>query len=160
MPGSLQEGDPAPPFRLVLPDGRSVSLAEFQGRKLVLFFYPKADTSGCTLEAKAFSQRQVDFAKSGTAVLGISADPPRRQAAFQVKHALSVSLASDESLETLKAYGVWVKKSMYGRSFMGILRTTFLIDGRGRIARIWRKVQVKGHAEEVLQAASALGSAA
>lgn len=157
MPKPLEQGDPAPPFRLPLADGGTVSLSEFRGRKLVLFFYPKADTSGCTLEAKAFSRLKSEFDKAGSAVLGISADPPRRQAAFQAKHGLSIPLASDESLDVLNAYGVWVKKSMYGRSFMGIARTTFLIDGRGRIARVWDKVKVTGHAEDVLQAAVALG---
>jgi len=149
----LQEGDAAPHFVLPHDGGGFVSLASYAGRKLVIFFYPRADTPGCTLEAAAFSRLAGAFADNGAAVLGVSADPVKAQSAFRDKHALTVPLASDEKLGMLKAYGVWGEKSMYGRTFMGITRTTFLIDGNGRIARIWRNVKVDGHAEEVLAAA-------
>jgi peroxiredoxin Q/BCP len=133
-----------------------VSLADFKGRKLVLYFYPKADTSGCTVEAKDFSKLAPAFQRAGTAVLGVSADPVSKLDKFKAKHGLSITLASDESLDMLKAYGVWAKKSMYGRSYMGILRNTYLIGSDGRIAQIWEKVKVAGHAAEVLEAAKAL----
>ncbi len=133
-----------------------VSLADFRGRKLVLYFYPKAGTTGCIQEAVDFSGLARAFARADTAILGVSADPVARLTAFRDKHALAIPLATDESLKTLRAYGVWTKKAMYGRSFMGIVRTTFLIDRTGKIARIWPKVRVPGHAEEVLKAAQAL----
>ncbi len=133
-----------------------MSLADFKGRKLVLYFYPKADTPGCTRESIEFSKLRAGFAKAGTDVLGISADPVKAQDAFKKKHKLSVGLLSDEQHEMLEAYGAWGKKSMYGRTFMGIIRSTVLIGPDGRIARIWPKVKVDGHAEEVLAAAKAL----
>jgi peroxiredoxin Q/BCP len=133
-----------------------VSLSDFKGKKLVLFFYPKADTPGCTRESIEFSKLRAGFAKAGTEVLGISADPVKTQNAFKKKHKLAVGLLSDEQHEMLEAYGVWGKKSMYGRTFMGIVRTTVLIGPDGKIARIWPKVKVDGHAEEVLAAAKAL----
>ena len=158
MPRSaaLSEGDKAPAFSLPVDGGGDVSLADFKGRKLALYFYPKADTEGCTLEAKDFSSLAAAFAKAGTGILGVSADPVARQDAFKRKYKLKIPLGSDETLGMLKAYGVWVEKSMYGRKFMGVARTTFLIGPTGRIARIWPKVKVEGHAQEVLEAAKEL----
>ena len=153
---ALKEGSKAPPFDLPRDGSGSVSLADFKGRKLVLFFYPRADTPGCTRESIAFSKLRAGFAKAGTEVLGISADPVKAQDAFKKKHKLTVGLLSDEQHEMLEAYGAWGKKSMYGKTFMGIIRTTFLIGPDGRIARIWPKVKVAGHAAEVLAAAKAL----
>ena len=135
--------------------GSTVSLGDFAGRKLVLFFYPRADTPGCTKEAIDFTRLSDAFAESRTAVLGVSADPPKAQEAFRNKHQLSVPLASDEKHEMLQAYGAWGEKSMYGKTFQGILRTTVLIGADGRIIRIWRNVRVDGHADEVLAAAQA-----
>ncbi len=156
MAAKLAEGSKAPAFKLPRDGGGLVSLADFKGRKLVLYFYPKADTPGCTVEAKDFSRLAPAFAKAGTAILGVSADPVARQDKFKAKHDLSVALGSDETHEMLMAYGVWAKKQLYGRTFMGILRSTLLIGPDGRIARIWEKVKVAGHAEEVLAAAKAL----
>jgi len=151
--GTLNEGDAAPAFSLPRDGGQLVSLANYAGRKLVIFFYPRADTPGCTLEAIAFSRLSNAFASAQTAVLGVSADPLKAQEKFRDKHELSVPLVSDEKLGMLKAYGVWGEKSMYGKMFMGIVRTTVLIDGHGKILRIWRNVRVDGHADEVLAAA-------
>lgn len=156
MPLTLREGDPAPDFRLPRNGGAEVSLSDFAGRKLVLYFYPKADTPGCTREAQAFSAAKAAFAKAKTDVLGVSADPVKKQDAFVKKHALTIPLASDETHAMLEAYGVWGQKSMYGKTFMGLTRTTFLIGPDGRIARIWPSVKVDGHADEVLAAAKAL----
>ena len=156
MPTELAPGAKAPAFSLPRDGGGTVSLADFKGQNLVLYFYPRADTPGCTVESKAFSSLSKAFAKAGTAVLGVSADPVKAQDAFKAKHRLAVPLASDEAHRMLEAYGVWGEKSMYGRKFMGIIRTTVLIDATGRIARIWPKVKVEGHAEEVLAAAKAL----
>jgi len=153
---ALKEGSKAPPFELPRDGGGSVSLADFKGRKLVLFFYPRADTPGCTRESIAFSKLRAGFAKAGTEVIGISADPVKAQDAFKKKHKLTVALLSDETHAMLEAYGAWGKKSMYGKTFMGIIRMTVLIGPDGRIARIWPKVKVDGHAEEVLAAAKAL----
>ncbi len=153
---TLKEGAKAPAFKLPRDGGETVSLSDFKGKKLVLFFYPKADTPGCTRESIEFSKLRAGFAKAGTEVLGISADPVKAQDAFKKKHKLTVGLLSDEQHEMLEAYGVWGKKSMYGRTFMGIVRTTVLIGPDGKIARIWPKVKVDGHAEEVLAAAKAL----
>ena len=150
------EGDAAPPFTLAADGGGRVSLDDFRGRKLVLYFYPKADTSGCTREAQDFSALKKEFEKAGAAVVGVSADPTSAHDKFKTKYGLDVALASDEERKTVEDYGVWVEKSMYGRRYMGIERATFLIDGDGRVARIWRKVKVPGHAEEVLAAAKAL----
>ncbi len=133
--------------------GGNVSLQDFLGKKLVLFFYPKADTPGCTREAIAFTALSDEFSRSGTAVVGISADTVKAQEKFRDKHRLSVPLISDETHEMLEAYGVWGEKSMYGRKFMGIVRTTVLVGPDGRIARLWRNVKVDGHADEVLAAA-------
>jgi len=152
----LAAGARAPAFTLPRDGGDTVSLADFKGRKLVLYFYPRADTPGCTREAIAFSGLTKAFAKADTAVLGVSADPVPAQDAFKAKHRLTIPLASDETHKTLEAYGVWGKKSMYGKTFMGIVRTTFLIAADGTIARVWGNVKVDGHADEVLAAAQAL----
>jgi peroxiredoxin Q/BCP len=149
-------GAEAPAFSLPRDGGGEVSLADFKGRKLVLYFYPKADTEGCTVEAKDFSRLGPAFARAKTTVLGVSADPVKKLDRFKTKHDLTVALASDETLDMLGAYGVWAEKSMYGRKFMGVVRSTCLIGPDGRIARIWEKVKVKGHADEVLEAAKAL----
>jgi peroxiredoxin Q/BCP len=152
----LSEGAKAPGFLLPRDGGSSVTLADYLGKKLVIFFYPRADTPGCTKEAIDFTRLSGAFADSGTAVLGVSADPLQAQEAFRDKHQLSVPLVSDETHQMLQAYGVWGEKSMYGRTFLGILRTTVLIDKAGKLARIWRNVKVDGHADEVLAAAQAL----
>jgi len=156
---ALAAGAQAPPFNLPRDGGGTVSLADFKGQPLVLYFYPRADTPGCTIESKAFSALSADFAKAGAAVLGVSADPVRAQDAFKAKHRLNVPLASDETHKMLTAYGVWGEKSLYGRTFMGITRTTVLIGKDGRIAQVWPKVKVEGHAEAVLAAVKALGKA-
>ena len=155
-PPVLVEGVKAPTFRLLRDGGESVALSDFSGRKLVLFFYPKADTPGCTREAMDFTRLSGAFAASGTAVLGISADSVKRQETFRDKHSLEVPLISDEQHQMLEAYGAWGEKSMYGRTFQGIIRTTVLIGSDGRVARIWRHVRVDGHADQVLAAAQAL----
>jgi len=152
----LAEGAMAPPFSLPRDGGGSVSLADYAGKKLVLFFYPRADTPGCTREAIDFTRLNDAFADEGAVVLGISADTVKAQESFRSKHQLSVPLISDEQHEMLEAYGAWGEKSMYGRNFMGIIRTTVLIGADGRIAKIWRNVRVDGHADEVLAAARAL----
>jgi peroxiredoxin Q/BCP len=149
-------GTPAPYFNLPRDNGGHITLTDFGGKKLVVFFYPKADTPGCTKEAIAFSALRRDFEQAGTEIVGVSADPVKAQNAFKAKHDLTVALASDPAHDMLDAYGVWDEKSMYGRTFMGILRTTFLIAPDGRIARVWPKVKIEGHAEEVLEAAKAL----
>jgi peroxiredoxin Q/BCP len=153
---ALAEGARAPAFRLPRDGGSTVSLSDYSGRKLVLFFYPRADTPGCTKEAIDFTRLARAFAESQTAILGVSADPPKAQEAFRDKHELSIPLVSDEKHEMLEAYGVWGEKSMYGKMFHGILRTTVLIGADGRIIRIWRHVRVDGHADEVLAAVCAL----
>jgi peroxiredoxin Q/BCP len=150
------EGDAAPAFLLPVDGGGEKSLADFAGRKLVLYFYPKDDTSGCTKEAIAFNGLRQDFAAAGAAILGVSADSVASHDKFKAKYDLAFPLASDEKKGMLEAYGVWVEKSMYGRAYMGIERTTMLIDAQGKIARIWSKVKVPGHAEEVLAAAQKL----
>jgi len=149
-------GAKAPAFTLLKDGGGEVSLADFKGKKLVLYFYPKADTSGCTKEAMEFSHLKPQFSKSGTEILGVSADPVKKQDAFKTKYDLKIALGSDETKKMLESYGVWVEKSMYGRKYMGIARVTFLIGPDGRIAQVWPKVKIAGHAEEVLNAAKAL----
>lgn len=156
MPRALEPGIKAPDFRLPRDGGGTVSLADFAGRKLVLYFYPKADTPGCTKEAIDFSQLKGAFNKTGADVLGVSADPVPAQDKFKAKHDLSIALVSDEAHRMLEAYGVWREKSMYGRKFLGIVRTTVLIGPDQRIARVWPKVSVAGHADEVLAAAESL----
>ena len=150
---ALAPGDPAPDFSLPTAQGGTISLSGLRGRKVVVYFYPKANTEACTLEAQDFTRLKGEFDKAGTTVVGISHDPIKAIDRFQSKHGLAVELASDETLDTLGAYGVWAEKSMYGHTFMGIIRTTVLIGADGRIARIWPKVRVKGHAEDVLAAA-------
>jgi peroxiredoxin Q/BCP len=150
---ALAEGSKAPAFRLPRDGGETVSLADFAGRKLVLFFYPRANTPGCTKEAIDFTRLAGAFAESQTAVLGVSADPLKAQESFRDKHELGIPLVSDEQHGMLEAYGVWGEKSMYGKTFLGVLRTTVLIGADGRIIRIWRHVKVDGHADEVLAAA-------
>lgn len=154
--GELKEGDLAPAFDLPGAGGENVSLESLRGKKVVLYFYPKDDTSGCTKEAIDFNELRDKFAKAKTVVVGMSPDPVKSHDKFRAKYQLSLPLASDETKATLGAYGVWVEKSMYGRKYMGVERTTVLIGPDGRIARIWRKVKVPGHAEEVLAAAKAL----
>ncbi len=151
-PGVLAEGAKAPAFRLPRDGGETVSLDDFAGRKLLLFFYPRAATPGCTKEAIDFTRLAGAFAESQTVVLGVSADPLKAQESFRDKHQLTVPLVSDEAHGMLEAYGVWGEKSMYGRTFLGISRTTVLIGADGRIMRIWRNVKVDGHADEVLAA--------
>jgi thioredoxin-dependent peroxiredoxin len=153
---ALAEGAKAPAFRLPRDGGEAISLADFSGQKLVLFFYPRADTPGCTKEAIDFTRLKDKFAESRTAILGISADPPKAQAAFRDTHQLSIPLISDEQHQMLEAYGVWGEKSMYGKTFQGIFRTTVLIGADGRIIKIWHNVKVDGHADEVLAAAGSV----
>ena len=149
-------GAKAPAFTLPRDGGGTVSLADFAGRKLVLYFYPRADTSGCTREAIDFSQLTAAFSRTSTEILGVSADPVTALDRFKSKHKLTIALASDEQHKALDAYGVWRQKSLYGRKFMGTVRATFLIGPDQRIARLWPKVSVAGHAKEVLEAAKAL----
>jgi peroxiredoxin Q/BCP len=150
-------GDPIPDIAMEGPDGGQVRPSDFLGRKLVLFFYPKDDTPGCTTENRDFSALARGFNEAGTALLGVSKDPPKKHAKFAAKYDLVAPLASDAESDGLAdALGIWVEKSMYGRTYMGMERTTYLVGPDGRIARVWRKVKVKGHAEEVLAAAQAL----
>jgi peroxiredoxin Q/BCP len=153
---ALAEGQKAPAFRLPRDGGNVVTLSDYAGRKLVLFFYPRADTPGCTREAIDFTRLKDAFTAAGAAVLGISADPLKAQEKFRDKHSLGIPLVSDEQHEMLEAYGAWGEKSMYGKSFLGILRTTVLIGSDGKVAKIWRNVRVDGHADEVLAAARSL----
>lgn len=150
-------GDALPDIALTTPDGGTVRPSDFAGRKLVLFFYPKDDTPGCTTENKDFSALADAFAKADTALLGISKDPPAKHQRFAAKHGLTAPLASDAEEGGLSdALGIWTEKQNYGRTYMGMVRTTYLVGADGRIARVWDKVKVKGHAEEVLAAAQAL----
>ncbi|WP_298964482.1 peroxiredoxin [uncultured Methylobacterium sp.] len=152
----LNPGDPAPDFDLPVTGGGTISLAGLNGRKAVLYFYPKDDTSGCTLEAQAFNGLKSAFDAADTVVIGISPDSIKSHDKFRAKYGLDLPLASDESKAMLDAYGVWAEKSMYGRKYMGVERTTVLLDRDGRVARVWAKVKVPGHADEVLAAARAL----
>ncbi len=152
----MTEGDPIPDLTLSGADG-PVRLADYRGKPFVLYFYPKDDTPGCTREAQDFSALAVDFAAAGVALLGVSKDSPAKHAKFAAKHGLSVPLASDDGDGTvLRAFGAWVEKSLYGKKYMGIDRSTFLFDADGTLAKAWRKVKVPGHAEAVLAAAKAL----
>ncbi|MGA0562446.1 peroxiredoxin [Ancylobacter sp. VNQ12] len=153
---TIETGSPAPDFTITTDTGDILTLAGFHGQKLVLYFYPKAGTQGCTLEAHDFNRLKPNFDAADTRVIGISPDADKALAKFRSKEGLSFALAGDETHELLEAYGVWAEKSMYGKKYMGVERTTVLIDRGGRIARIWRKVKVAGHAEEVLAAAQAL----
>ena len=153
---SLSIGTRAPAFSLHATDGRQISLDGLKGRKVVLYFYPKDDTSGCTLEAQNFQALKADFAAVDTEIVGISPDSLKSHDKFRAKYGLDLALASDETTAMLQAYGVWVEKSMYGRRYMGVERTTVLIDREGAIAQVWSKVKVEGHVAEVLKTAQAL----
>ncbi len=152
----IQPGAEAPAFTLPRDGGGEVSLADFRGKPVAVYFYPKDDTPGCTREAIAFSGLAEEFRAAGATVLGISRDPVSAHDKFREKHGLAIALLSDEGGEVCEAYGTWVEKSMYGKTYMGVDRATFLVDAEGRVARVWRKVKVPGHAEEVLEAAKAL----
>ena len=150
-------GDAVPDIAMTAADGSAVKVSDFAGRKLVLFFYPKDDTPGCTTENKDFSELAEEFAKAGTALLGISKDPPAKHAKFAAKHGLVAPLASDAETGGLSdALGIWREKQNYGRTYMGMVRSTYLVSDDGTIARVWSPVKVKGHAAEVLEAARAL----
>ena len=150
-------GEAIPPVAMTGADGTPVAIGDFAGKPLVMFFYPKDDTPGCTTENKDFSELAPAFAKAGVALLGVSKDPPAKHAKFVAKYGLVAPLASDAATGGLSdALGIWVEKSMYGRTYMGMERTTFLIDAGGKIARVWRKVKVTGHAADVLEAAQNL----
>ncbi len=152
----LKEGDKAPDFSLPTDTGATLKLSKLKGKTVVVYFYPKDDTPGCTTEAKDFSCMINDFKSAGAEIIGISPDPVASKAKFRKKHDLSVQLAADEERNVVEAYGVWVEKSMYGKKYMGVERSTFLIDKSGKLVRIWTKVKVPGHAAEVLAAAKAL----
>jgi peroxiredoxin Q/BCP len=152
----IADGDKAPDFELPTDGGETLELSRLRGKPAVLYFYPKDDTSGCTAEAKDFTRLAPDFRKAGVEVIGVSPDSVESHAKFRKKYDLAVRLAADADKAVASAYGVWVEKSMYGRKYMGVERSTFLIDGKGRVAKSWRKVKVPGHAEEVLAAAKAL----
>jgi peroxiredoxin Q/BCP len=156
MAAALKIGDQAPDFELTGDAGAVTSLRAFGGKQLVLYFYPRDDTSGCTREAIDFSSLRPEFTKAGTEVIGISADSAQSHEQFKKKYDLALTLLSDERKAAIEAYGVWVEKSMYGKKYMGIERATFLIDRRGKIAQVWKAVKVAGHAAEVLKAAQNL----
>lgn len=151
-----KEGGKAPPFSLPSDDGGVVSLKDCKGKTLILYFYPKDNTPGCTREAADFSALAPKFRRAGAVVIGVSRDSVEKHRKFKEKHGLKIKLASDEDGDVVDAYGVWVEKNLYGRKYMGIERSTFLIDGKGVIRKIWRKVKVAGHAQEVLEAAKSL----
>jgi thioredoxin-dependent peroxiredoxin len=152
----LATGQDAPGFDLPGDGGGRVVLAALRGKTVVLYFYPQDNTEGCTLEAIDFSRLGPDFEKAGAVVVGVSPDSPKKHDKFKAKHGLAMPLASDEQRIAIEAYGVWAEKRLYGRTYMGVVRSTFLIDRGGKISRIWRNVKVKGHAAEVLEAAKAL----
>jgi len=152
----INEGDKAPDASLEDMDGALLTLERFRGKPLVVYFYPKADTPGCTSEAQAFTALAADFSKLGVPVIGVSKDKPAKLKKFADKYGLKVQLASDEKGGFCEAFGTWVEKSMYGRSYMGIERSTFLIGADGAVLKVWPKVKVKGHAEDVLTAVKAL----
>jgi peroxiredoxin Q/BCP len=156
MTASPTEGMPAPDFSLPVDGGGTISLSGLRGRNVVIYFYPKADTPGCTKESIDFSRLKPEFERANTTVIGVSADAVAAQDKFKAKHSLTVPLASDPDRAMIERYGVWGEKTMYGKTFMGIERATFLIDGTGAIRKVWHKVKVEGHAEEVLSAAKAL----
>ena len=157
MERALAVGDPAPDFDLPAGVGPRARLSDFKGRKVVLYFYPKDDTEACTAEAVAFNDLRPKFRAVGAEIIGVSPDTLASHDRFATKHKLALILAADEGGATIRSYGVWREKQMFGRKFMGVERTTLLIGGDGKIARIWRKVRTPGHAEEVLEAARALG---
>lgn len=150
---ALNIGDNAPDFTLPSDGGTEVSLSAMRGKKIVLYFYPKDDTSGCTSQAQQFTFHNDEFNKAGAIIIGVSKDSIKSHDKFKAKYGISFALLSDESLDVANKYGVWVEKSMYGRKYMGMERATFLIDANGKIAKIWRKVKITGHVEEVLAAA-------
>ncbi len=152
----IERGTKAPEFSLPRDGGGEVSLSDLAGRTVVLFFYPKDDTSGCTKEAIAFTELLPEFESAGATVLGVSKDSVRKHDKFRDKHELKVTLLSDDESDVCERYGVWAEKSMYGKTYMGIERSTFLIDGEGTVREVWRKVKVPGHAEAVLDAVKAL----
>jgi thioredoxin-dependent peroxiredoxin len=151
VPKALEPGDRAPAFDLPTDDGGRITLAKLAGKSVVLYFYPKDDTAACTLEAQNFTEKAKAFAGAKTVVIGISKDSVASHAKFKAKHRLNVMLASDETGDVLNAYHVWTEKSMYGRKYMGIERSTYLIDPKGRIRKVWRKVKVAGHIDEILR---------
>jgi peroxiredoxin Q/BCP len=153
---SLEVGDKAPDFTLPTDGDGKIKLSDLKGHKVVLYFYPKDDTSGCTAEAIAFSQLKPRFEAAGAVVVGVSPDSAASHEKFKKKHDLAVALAADPERAAIEAYRVWKEKNMYGRKYFGVERSTFLIDRDGRVAKVWRKVKVPGHAEEVLAAAKAL----
>lgn len=155
---TISTGSPCPDFTLPDDKGATVALSDLAGRPFVLFFYPKDDTSGCTLEAIDFTRLKPEFDALGVAVLGVSPDPVKKHVKFRDKHELAVPLLSDEEKVLLGSFGVWVEKSMYGKTYMGVERSTVLVDANGTVARLWPKVKVPGHADEVLEAARALGT--
>lgn len=156
MPKALAAGDKAPAFKLPADGGEKLSLADLKGQTVVVYFYPKDDTSGCTKEAIDFSAAGRKFNAAGAVVVGISKDSAASHDKFKTKHKLTVRLAADEDTKIAEAYGVWGEKTLYGRKYMGVERATFLVDGKGVIREIWRKVRVPGHVDEVLAAARAL----
>jgi len=156
MNQELAVGDPAPEIDLPADTQSRITLAQLRGGPVVVYFYPKDDTSGCTKEAIAFTELKPQFDKAGATIIGISPDSVEKHAKFRQKHELDVLLAADEEKAVVEAYGVWVEKSMYGRKYMGVERATYLVDADGKIARIWRKVKVNGHAEAVLDAIAEL----
>lgn len=151
----VTEGDQAPDFELPGDGGDTIKLSGLRGKTVVLYFYPKDDTSGCTKEAIAFSERLADFAKLDAEIVGVSPDTAAKHDKFKAKHNLTVRLAADTEKSVAEAYGVWVEKSMYGRKYMGVERSTFLIDPKGAVTQVWRKVKVPGHADAVLEAVKA-----
>lgn len=152
----LSVGQPAPDFTLPTDDGKTIQLSNLKGRPVVVYFYPKDDTPGCTIEAIDFTRLGPDFDKAGATVIGISPDSVADHCKFHDKHKLSVKLAADADKSTAEAYGVWVEKTNYGKTYMGIERTTVLVDGKGQVAKVWRKVKVEGHAQAVLEAVKTL----
>jgi len=156
MMKTVMEGDAAPDFDLPTDGGGTFRLNGQGGSPVVLYFYPKDDTPGCTMESIDFSGRKAEFEKAGVTIVGLSPDSVGDHDKFKAKHNLTIALAADEEKQAAEAYGVWVEKSMYGRKYMGVDRSTFLVDPKGKIARIWRKVKVEGHVQEVLDAAKAL----
>ena len=158
MAKTLKPGDPAPPFDLPTAGGGRISLGSLKGKTVVLYFYPKDDTPGCTLEALNFTEKAKSFGAANTVVLGVSRDSIAKHDKFAAKHGLKVQLGADQAGEVTESYGVWGEKTLYGRKFMGIERATFLIDAKGSIAHVWRKVRVAGHVEDVLKVVKTLNA--